>query len=533
MVNAHMAEEAVIDKIADAVPSMFVDVMLPLMLSIMEVTVDQRNQPPWSDRVWGNSIYNSKTTLASRLLSGLESSLAWVAANEPDHFRSVSLTLRESPFRTTQTILFSSYATGGEAFADEAIEYLLAEMHAKLASTSQADSAHKAILAATPHCSSDNFANLERAILNHVPEWEREPAARTLRGISQFRLLANMDAGRLSKKAILRLQELHRKFGDDAPPLRIEIQSGMVRSPISESSAANMNDEQWLRLSGATLPLHQMPLQTSSLGERTNCHESLKRKPRETLAGLPISSTSFLMTPTAPILESILRGIIGADIEMATVAEACLHCYKIGRPQIGRWVTPPLVHFTKDHLPQEVLDMVAWYATNDPDPDAGTSSDRTYYQNGEEFQHYDPWIVGVNSVRGTAAESIAKLIAQEEDYLGFFEPYLRLMVRDPSDAVRVCVVETLLGVLRHNPDLAVELFLTLWDSDERLLGTPPVERFLKYAVPTHFGQLEPILLKMMESEHEVVVMAGARWSCYASLTVEDAAPLAGALRSWV
>ena len=225
MVNAHMAGEKIIDKVADAVPSTFVDVMLPPMLSIMEMTVDQCDLPPWRDRVWENSIYNSKATLASRLLSGLESSLAWIAANEPEHFRSVALTLQESPFRTAQTILLSSYATGGEAFADEAIEYLLANMQA-LVSTSEADSANKAIFAATPHCSSDNFANLERAILNHTPEWERGSDARTLRGISQFRLLANMDAARLSQNAVRRLQELRRKFGDSAPSLRTEIQSG-------------------------------------------------------------------------------------------------------------------------------------------------------------------------------------------------------------------------------------------------------------------------------------------------------------------
>ena len=348
-----------------------------------------------------------------------------------------------------------------------------------LVSTSEVDSAHKVILATTPYCSSDNFTNLERAILNHTPEWERGSDVRTLRGISQFRLLANMDAARLSQNAVRRLQELRRKFGDSAYSLRTEIQSGIVHSPISESSAVNMNDEQWLRAikrysssSSNASPdfLVGGPHELSRVLE-----EEAKRDPgrfANLVHSIPDDSHSSYF-------EGILRGITGADIEMATVTEVCLRCYKIGRPQIGRWVMPPLVHFAKDDLPQEVLDMVAWYAIKDPDPDTGTSSDRTYFQNGKGFQHYDPLIVGIDSVRGTAAESIAKLIAQEEGYLSFFEPYLRLMVRDPSDAVRACAVETLLGVLRHNSDLAVELFLTLWDSDERLLGIPPVERFLK------------------------------------------------------
>ena len=47
------------------------------------------------------------------------------------------------------------------------------------------------------------------------------------------------------------------------------------------------------------------------------------------------------------------------------------------------------------------------------------------------------------------------------------------MVKDPSDATRACVAEALLGFLRHNRDLAVELFVELCDADERLLATSP------------------------------------------------------------
>ena len=144
--------------------------------------------------------------------------------------------------------------------------------------------------------------------------------------------------------------------------------------------------------------------------------------------------------------------------------------------------------------------MVAWYATN-------------------------PIMVGINSVRGSAAGSIARLLAPDDRYLAFFEPHLKLMVKDPSDATRACVAEALLGVLRHRRDLAVELFVELCDADERLLATHYFEDFLKYAIPTHFTQLEPILVRMMESEDEAVATSGALWGSYASLMVEDALPL--------
>ena len=110
------------------------------------------------------------------------------------------------------------------------------------------------------------------------------------------------------------------------------------------------------------------------------------------------------------------------------------------------------------------------------------------------------------------------------------------MVNDPSDAVLSCVAEALIGALRYDRDLAVELFGELCTApdradvqfawDERLLATHHVEIFLKYATQTHFIELEPTLRRMIESDFEEVAEAGARWACYASLTVEESLPLA-------
>ena len=156
---------------------------------------------------------------------------------------------------------------------------------------------------------------------------------------------------------------------------------------------------------------------------------------------------------------------------------------------------------------------------------------------GQEFERYEPLSVGINTVRGTAAGSVGRLIFHDEHYLSFFLPYLKKMVNDSSDATLACVAEALVGVLRYDRDLAVQLFLRLCESvnrtdparpalDERLLATRHVETFLQYASQTHFDELETTLRRMIESEIEEVAEAGARWVCYASLTVEEALPLA-------
>ena len=226
--------------------------------------------------------------------------------------------------------------------------------------------------------------------------------------------------------------------------------------------------------------------------------------------------------------EAILRGIAASDVDVDIdlVVSACLRCDKIpGRP-LGRWITQPLTRFSDSILPKETLELIAWYATEHPNPEPGWQAFGPTYVHGRAIDEYRPLDHGINSVRGTTASTAANLIFQNEHYLSFFKPYLRDMVSDHSDAVRACAAEALLGTLGYDRDLAVALFLDLCNADERLLGTHYFERFLYYAIHTHFEELKPILTRMIESDYEEVSTAGARQTCLASLSIEDAIPLA-------
>ena len=67
-----------------------------------------------------------------------------------------------------------------------------------------------------------------------------------------------------------------------------------------------------------------------------------------------------------------------------------------------------------------------------------------------------------------------------------------------SVAAKACVAEALVAILNYDRDVAVELFVTLCEDEEALLGTRYVERFLYYATSTHFESLKPILEKMLQ-----------------------------------
>ena len=208
--------EKVIATAAHAAPQEFIEWLLPFMTNIMESYANHSHGPPWRDRVWGHGVVNLTDGLDNRLLAGLESSLRWLAVNDPDLFRAYASAFRLSEYATVQNLLLRSYAAGGKEFVDEAIEYLLEEPSKRFSigciSTSSVDAVEQLLGAVTTFCSSEHFRSLEKAILDYYPEWEHSAGGRRWWGVSQLRLLVRLEPSRLSEKSVRRLQELQRKF---------------------------------------------------------------------------------------------------------------------------------------------------------------------------------------------------------------------------------------------------------------------------------------------------------------------------------
>ena len=565
---SHRMGQEAISKVAKVNPRAFVERLLSLLIIITEQNADKSYGPPWHDQIWGHGGFGVKEGLDNRLLAAMESSLCWIAVNKPDEFRTYATKLRQSEYHTIQNLLIRSYAAGAERFADEALDYVLEDPERRFeidyVSTSSKHAIQRLLSEVTSYCSTGHLVDLELAILEYYPVWEQGADGRTIRGAFQLELLENMDVARLSAKALGTLQELRRKFRGMRPYLRTGIEGGWVRSPIPEPSARKMSDDEWL---GAIEQyISNSPSRDPSkllIGGAYQLSQVLETLTKEEPARFAKLVHRIPDDANPAYFEAILKGLTETDVDMDAVVAACLRCHRIPDRQLGRWITRPLAHVQDSILPDEALELVAWYATEDPNPDpVQVSSIRKSYQAGQEILTYDATMVGINSVRGAAAISISKLIFKDEHFWRFFEPYLKTMANDPSDAVRACVVEALLGSLRYDRDLAVELFIQLSNTDgkpgygdmlvkwvrrwvtwigmifkrsaltdepgmdERLLAIEYVQVFLKYATQSHFGQLEPLLSRMVKSDVDEVATTGARWACYASLTVAEALPLA-------
>jgi len=130
---------------------------------------------------------------------------------------------------------------------------------------------------------------------------------------------------------------------------------------------------------------------------------------------------------------------------------------------------------------------------------------------------------GINTVRGSAAEAAAHLIAADPRRLPRFLPTLERMTDDPSPAVRAVVAEALGPLWAQDAALAIRLCVRLCSTtDDRVLKTHYVEAFLWRVVQDAFADVEPIVERMIRSSIPTVQRAGARVACWTSFFDEAA-----------
>ncbi len=514
---------------ARSAPEIFVESLMPHLLYMITPDETSPGNPSLKHMLWNYPTLRKRHQLDADLIAAMEVALCKLAEQEPDVFLLHAEKLHPSDFSIIQGILVRAYAENGERLADDAVSYLL-EDTARLASGGNDEKyrlARNLIESVSPHCSVQNYTGLEATILDFCPDYELDPVMEEHKGYAQGILLEGLDSERISTQATQRLRALRERFGEElSREPREPVAAGFVGSPISEQDAREMSDDDWFRefaYYSSALPDDPENFLKGGAIQLSQLLETLVKEDPGRFAKL-VHRIPDDANPA--YFEAILRGVTGASIDMETVVATCIRCHDIPNRPLGRSITSPLAAITESPLPQEALELVSWYATKDPDPSAGAPSLKTYSQFGQEHTEYDPLYFGINSVRGWAALSMAKLIFRDEMHMEFFRPYLSNLVNDPSDAVRACVAEVLVGVLKYDRGLAVDLFLQLCNTDERLLATEHFERFLKYSSHSHFTRIEPVLSQMMASSDEKVAEAGALWMCYSSLAVEEARPLA-------
>lgn len=520
---------------AAGAPAKFVDQVIPFMSALMKVITEHGCQ------IWRYRDYGESRGFEYTLLEATEIALCKLAAEKPISFIKRVKQYFRGGLEPLEYLLIRAYTSNGVNFADESIDYLCNQpTRLSIGYNGKPCLATRQLLeAVSPHCSDKQLMRLERMILGYYPNWERtyrSPRYRAgkphcYQGLAQFLLLEGIELSRRSRRIACKIQILKWRFDRISQlitrPSR-SVEGGFVVSPISDEVADQMTNEQWLldikKFDRNGISSERFERNGRYIGGATELSRVLETQVRKKPQRFAELIFHFPENAHQSYFEAILNGIIDTDLDLEVVLNVCVYCHKISGKPYGRQITKVLGSLAELQLPTEALDIIAWYATEDPDPEREIWRVKAYNEN--YYYGGDPLTAGINSVRGAAALAIARLIYHNSDRIPHFAETLKKMVQDPSIAVRSWVAYTLIFVLEYDAALAIDLFKKLIDTEDILLSTIYIKHFLEYGLQKEFDRLDPVLQRMINSQLSDVAKTGAMIACNASIFLREEYPLA-------
>lgn len=508
-------------------PEEFVRHVLPAVLKITDETVYTEDKArPKRDPVWSYLINSEHASIDQACRQALAGAVEKLAETKSDGIAEILTKLRSRDTYMANYLLLRAYTAGVTHFAADAVSELCDKTWRFYCGYSDSPYwiAIQLTEAIVPLCSDEDRTRLEQAILEYVPDYERTPNGYKSRGSASFALLSGIPVEFRSKSAHARYRELERKFG--APEFSPRgMKDYWVGSPIDETAAEKMTDEQWLEAireydSEEGKHRWENPEKGGAVQLAQMMQERVKQDP-ERFARL---SLRFPPGTHPSYITYILSGLKETKISLDLKLEVCRKAYSEARENCGRAIAD-LLGSIKEMLPDDAVQMLDWLATEHPEPEKELGSEEAtgggVYDSGEILTH------GINTTRGHAAWDIRNLILRDASYIERFRPTVERLVNDRSVAVRACAGLTLLAIINHDSKFALEQFLRLAEprgsqiDDDLLLVTRDVERFINYGLYEHFGRLRHIVERMLRSEQPETSKAGARLSSIALLLRRD------------
>ncbi|MFE0861935.1 hypothetical protein ACFW5P_17225 [Streptomyces rochei] len=502
---------------AAGAPEEFCIRFLPVLLAVMSLTA-YPVRPGWPvhDRHFSHRHPGDDPgDLGDALLQGTAQALRSTAGRDAARARQVVEQLASEPYEAAQWLLYQALAAGGPDLAPWSAEILL-QGGRRLLSGYGANAVWGAreVLRAIGGVLSDNtLGRLEQSLL-HL----RLPADGRLSPWHEFTLLTALPEGRLSERATRRLGELRRLHGDRREPDEPEgVTGGFVGPPISPEAAQQMSDDQWLR----AMKKHgrdrtDWVTHTGGARELSHVLRSMTVADPGRFARLAVRMDAG----THPAYgAALLLGLGEAEPydDPETVFTAVRHFAGRGRPEQDRWLGHALRKYL-DHVPLDLVEALLSRALDSGEP--SDADDLSGVDGGDVTR--DLLTAGINTVRGSAAESLGDLLVHDADgsRAALIVPHLGRLAADPSLDVRACVAHVLHAAIRHDHQAAVDAFEVLLRAPDQLLGSPYVSRLavaLMHGDPALVG---PLTDRMLYSPVAPVRRVGGQVAALAAMEWE-------------
>lgn len=446
-----------ITKSAEGAPAAFVRLLLPYMQRVMRETEQGEDLPrrDWhfSSQTWHTDVHQVDDALMVATVGALRT----VAEREPTELRALVEPLADDEHAGAQDLLYEALTAAGAAHADWAAELLLRGGWTLRAGYSGNPywRTYELLVAISGHFDDQAFAAIEELVSNYKSDWElTNPRARPE---STFVLLSGLTEARLSEQGRRRLGELRRLFDSEVPPRPMGMMFGVVGSPIEEADAKHMSDAQWI---GA------MRRHTSDEGDwqrlergggayqLSNVLQAATARDPERFARLALALDDSY---NRNYLQGILLGVGATELGLPADLSFDLirHAANVGGQD--RWLSQPLRAVLDEKIPDDVIELFVARALGVTDLQACEPNE---VFSEEPHDMGNPSSTGLNSIRGSNAHALTRLVASDHDGRrgALISPYIERLAKDPSAAVRVWVAELVWALLRWDRDNALLAF---------------------------------------------------------------------------
>ena len=506
-----------------AQPATFARTLMPYVISVAQACAYGHDRYPIPDLQFGDREPHKKhPDVGDTLLSTIADAARMVATDQIEILDELLGPLLAEPYDTAQWLAYQALTAAGASRASQSADLLL-ESQARLQSgypTNPYWATRELLLAIAEHLDQIRIDRLQAAILALEPEYERA------RGYARFTLLSALPESRLSAPGARQLGELRKEFGQDQPdPPPPSITVANLEPSLAPTS--DFSDDQWLAAmrDGTGGPTMGMAADATwrlaqTLGEATKLEPARFAK-----LALRIDA-SF---DPAYLLE-VLKALADPSEPVApdTIWSLVRHAGSLQVPEHSRWIGWPLRSVTGENIPDDILDLLIDVALRAPDPvnesaepqSSGTSASGMFVMSG------------LNSARGQAASTLARLIATDGDgsRTARVARVLGQLARDPSLGVRAIVADVFSACLIHARAETTASVPALLDTDDRVLAAPSVQNLLYYLVATDLGLVLGLVDRMLASADGSVRGAGGSMAAYIALELEHPQRLDAALR---
>ncbi len=471
-----------------------------------------------------------------QLHNTLAEAMASLAHDDPTELDSIvnAERLRESNWM--HALLLRSWSANPSIYAERIVRLLLENSTERLnigysSWTRDSDAfaavSRIAVAAASTSCCDESFVELENAILDFTPDWERHHRMVGRTRLALLRALAPDRIGEATRRQIL---ELQRRFPEAAEhgapePVTEESPSKSVGSPIPEAALRRMADDHWLSAMAKYTGEQLIERNGDLVGGAQELAWELTKLVREEPARFAALADRMDATLPTTYFDAILGGLTrneqgpGRPGTLDQVCSVLRRISELGIPVQGREIAHAIATLSDEAVPDDIVQMLCRVALEDPDPVADNRQDTD--------DSWDPIGQAINSARGAAARALAQLLFVDQGRWDSLKTTVEEVAVDNVLAVRSVAVECLLAILDVHRGDALACFDRLTSGADPLLGTDTVERFVRHAMFRDYPAMRPTLLRMLRSSEPAAAEAGARQVTLAGLWLEETREDAG------